>query len=96
MSILRKNIDEHPYTGIRGANGYLKVKEKGSYIDKFFDGTPDFEQVEHITQGKIYKVIKIEGLGDVEDITIINDIGEEDTLADYFFEEIQEGNYDYQ
>lgn len=39
--------------------------------------------------GKIYDVIRVEGLGDCEDVTIIDDLGNETELADFFFEEIE-------
>ena len=88
MGILKRNIDSNPYTGIRQVEGYLKIKDKGSWLDKFFNNTPNYEQVKNIMQGKIYKVVSIEGLGDVEVVSIIDDIGNVQTLSDFFFEEV--------
>ena len=89
MSVLRKNIDANPYTGKRSTGGkYLKVKENAEWLNGFFDGTPNYDQVVGVTRGKIYEVVAIEGHGDCEDITIIDDNGNEHTLGDFFFEEV--------
>jgi hypothetical protein len=47
-----------------------------------------YKQVVGVTRGKAYEVIAIEGHGDCEDITIIDDNGNEQTLGDFFFEEV--------
>lgn len=89
MSVLRKNIDANPYTGKRNVSGkYLRVKENAKWLDGFFDGSQDYDQVIGVTRGKIYEVVAIEGHGDCEDITFIDDNGNEKTLADFFFEEV--------
>ena len=85
--ILKDNIDDHPYTGIREVTGKLRVKT-ASWLDGHFNGSINCEQVRNITRGKIYDVVRVEGLGDCEDVTIIDDSGNEQTLADFFFEEI--------
>ena len=88
MSVLRKNIDANPYTGKRNINGeYLRLKTD-KWLDKFFDGTVNVEQVKGVTRGKIYEVVAIEGFGDCEDVTIIDDNGNELELGDFFFEEV--------
>ena len=91
MSVITENIDVHPYTGIRNVKGKVRVKthEEAPYLDNFFNGHPNIEQIQNITRGKEYEVIKVEGFGDAEDITIIDDIGEEQELGDFFFEEIE-------
>ena len=87
MSILRENIDVYPYTGKRTISaGYLKVKENAEWLNGFFDGTPCYKQVIGVTRGKIYEVVAIEGHGDCEDVTIIDDNGNEQILGDFFFE----------
>lgn len=88
MSVLRQNIDSNPYTGERKVKGQLRASTK-EWLNPFFDGTPNYSQVTGITRGKIYDVISVEGFGDCEDITFINDNGEEETLGDFFFEEIE-------
>lgn len=89
MSVLRENIDANPYTGKRSVNRkYLKVKENAYWLNGFFDGSPDYDQVIGVTRGKTYEVIAIEGHGDCEDITIVDDNGNKQTLADFFFEEV--------
>lgn len=89
MGVLRENIDANPYTGKRNTNGkYLRVKENAKWLDGHFDGTPNYNQVIGITRGKVYEVVAIEGFGDCEDITIIDDNGNEQTLGDFFFEEV--------
>lgn len=88
MSVLRKNIDANPYTGKRSVSGqYLRLSTKES-LTHFFDGTPTVEQVEGVTRGKVYEVVAIEGFGDCEDVTIIDDNGNRQELADFFFEEV--------
>lgn len=88
MSVLRENIDANPYTGKRSINGeYLKVKENAEWLNGFFDGSPMYKQVIGITRGKVYEVVAIEGHGDCEDVTIIDDNGNEQILGDFFFEE---------
>lgn len=88
MSVLRKNIDSNPYTGIRSVSGkYLRLRTD-EHLTHFFDGTPTVEQVEGVTRGKVYEVVAIEGFGDCEDVIIIDDNGNEKRLADFFFEEV--------
>lgn len=91
MSIITPNIDASPYTGVRNVKGKVRVKthEDASWLDNFFNGTEHYDQVTGVTRGKVYNVIKTEGFGDVEDITIIDDNGEEQTLGDFFFDEIK-------
>ena len=89
MSVLRENIDANPYTGKRTTNKkYLRVKENVKWLNGFFDGNPDYDQVVGVTRGKIYEVVAIEGHGDCESITIIDDNGNEHVLCDFFFEEV--------
>ena len=89
MSVLRKNIDATPYTGKRTTSEkYLRVRDNAKWLDGFFDGTPNYNQVVGVTRGKIYEVVAIEGYGDCENITIIDDNGKNQTLADFFFEEV--------
>ena len=89
MNVLRENIDANPYTGKRRVSGkFLRVKENADWLNGYFDGTSNYEQVIGITRGKIYEVVAIEGFGDCEDITIIDDNGNELVLADFFFEEV--------
>lgn len=90
MSIITENIDEMPYTGVRKVRGKIRVKPatpEHAWLDNYFTGDEGYTKVENVTRGKEYEVVKVEGYGDVEDITIINDIGEECTLGSFFFEE---------
>ena len=87
--ILTEYIDSHPYTGERNIKGYLKLSTK-KYFDHFFDGSLNYQQVENITRGKIYEVISVIGYGDGEDVVILDDNGNEQRLADWFFEELTE------
>ena len=91
MSVITKNIDACPYTGTRSVTGKVRAKtaEEAPHLDGFFNNTPNWDQVTGITRGKVYNVIKVEGFGDCEDITIIDDNGEEQSLADYFFVEVE-------
>lgn len=87
MAILMKSIDAHPYTGKRNIKGQLRLSTK-PWLDNYFNGTPDWDQVTGVTRGKIYEVIGIEGFGDCEDVIFINDNGNSQRLADFFFEEV--------
>ncbi len=89
MSVLRENIDSSPYTGERKVKGKLRLSTK-EWLDNFFNGTPNWEQVTGVTRGKIYDVVSVEGFGDGEDVTFINDNGEEQTLGSFFFEKVAE------
>ena len=94
-NVITSNIDNHPYVGIRNVVGKVRFKDltNNSYIRRYFDGTPDVEQIRNITPGKIYDVVKVEGYGDCEDITILDDIGSEQRLMAYFFEEVNERSW---
>ena len=85
MSIITPNIDASPYTGIRN----VKTHNDAPWLDNFFNGKENCDQITGITRGKTYDVISVEGFGDVEDITIIDDNGTKQTLGDFFFDEIE-------
>lgn len=89
--VLRENIDKYPYRGMREVKGKLRIKthDEASWLDGFFNNTSGYSQVKNVTRGKIYDVVSIKGLGDCEDVTFINDIGEEQRLGDFFFAEIE-------
>mgnify|MGYP007101902766 CR=1 FL=1 len=90
--VFTRNIDVFPYTGVREVEGYLKLSTK-EFLKHYFDGTKKYEQVKNATRGKIYKVVKAVGYGDVEDFVIIGDNGDELTLGSFFFEELTEEEY---
>lgn len=51
------DLDEHPFTGLRKLSMPFKARIKNTeYIRKFFDGTPNFSQVEDVTIGKVYEI----------------------------------------
>ena len=83
-TILTNNIDKSPYVGVRDVTGKLRISTS-SWLDKYFNGDKNAEQVTNITRGKVYDVLRIEGFGDCEDVTIIDDSGNEQTLASFFF-----------
>ena len=67
------DLDEHPFTGLR----------------KFFDGTPNFSQVEDVTIGKVYEIHAVNGYGDVSDFIFTDDLGNENRLGSFFFEDAE-------
>lgn len=79
-----------PYTGVRNVKGKVRAKtsEEAPWLDVYFDGTSNADQVKGVTRGKVYDVVRVEGFGDCEDVTIIDDNGEEHELADFFFAEV--------
>ena len=44
-----------------------------------------------MTPGKIYEIYKVEGYGDCADFYFKDDSGKEQYLADFFFEEVENG-----
>ena len=88
MSVLTQNIDCCPYTGTREVKGKLRVST-AAHLDKYFDGSDNVEQVENVTRGNIYDVVRVVGFGDCEDVVFIDDLGQEQTLGDFFFEEVE-------
>lgn len=87
---MKKNLDKYPYTGVRNAETKVRVRtsEEAPWLDGYFNGAQDCEQVSNITRGKVYNVIKTIGYGDCESFVVINDVGEEYVLCDFFFETI--------
>lgn len=83
-------LSTYPYTGDRPAKGKLKVPTTRDWIKPYFNGTPNYEQVTGLTLGKTYTVVKTTGYGDVEDVTVINDDGIEQSYGSFFFEEVEE------
>ena len=59
------------------------------YIRKFFNGTPDVEQVENATIGKVYEIHAVEGYGDAADFIFTDNTGKEASLGDFFFEDAE-------
>ena len=87
MGVLTKDIDSRPYTGKRTVKGRLRLSEKPS-LDVFFGGNPDVVPITGVTRGKVYEVVSIEGFGDGEDVTFIDDNGTLQCPGDFFFEEV--------
>ena len=87
--IFTDDIDKYPYTGAVEVSGKVRVID-APHIRPFFDGTENYEQVRNITIGKVYSVVGKEGLGDVEDIFIIDDLNQVARLGSFFFEEVPE------
>lgn len=87
-------LDNCPYTGEYDCSNHpIKVKlvdfETKPWLKRYFDGTENVEQITTITPGKEYEVVGYEVMGDVADVTIINDNGEEETFMECFFEDIE-------
>ncbi|MBU5331431.1 hypothetical protein KQI61_04415 [Anaerocolumna aminovalerica] len=86
------DLDSHPYSRKFECKTSLKAKfvnlEEKYWLKKFFDNTPNVEQVTDVTPGKVYDVVAYEVMGDVADITIINDRGERADFMECFFEEV--------
>lgn len=87
MSVLTENIDSRPYTGKRSVIEKLRISN-ADYLNDFFNGAENVEQIKAVTRGKTYDIVAIEGFGDAEDVTFIDDKGNEQTLGDFFFEEL--------
>ena len=83
------DLDSHPFTGEYNVNFKARIAQN-DHVKKFFDGTAGVEQVQNVTPGKIYEIYKIEGYGDFADFYFKDDVGKEQCLADFFFEEAEE------
>lgn len=84
------DLDEHPFTGLRKLSMPFKARIKNTeYIRKFFDGTPNFSQVEDVTIGKVYEIHAVNGYGDVSDFIFTDDLGNENRLGSFFFEDAE-------
>ena len=85
------NLDSRPSCRVVKLDTPIKVKlvdfEDKKWLKGHFDGTENYQQIEHIIPNKEYNMIAYETMGDVADITIINDIGEEYDIMECFFEE---------
>ena len=88
--VFKRNIDVFPYTGEREVKGFLKISER-EFLNPWFN--ENNEDLKNIKRGKIYKVVRAVGYGDVEDFVIIDDNGEELTLGSFFFEELTDEEY---
>lgn len=83
------NMDKHPATGNVNTDFYARLSTK-SYLDGFFKGDKNYEQVTGVTRGKIYHIHAVELIGDAVDVRFIDDNGEERRLAINFFENPEE------
>jgi len=88
--VFTRNIDMFPYTGEREVKGFLKISER-EFLNPWFNENNEY--LKNIKRGKIYKVVRAVGYGDVEDFVIIDDNGEELTLGSFFFEELTDEEY---
>lgn len=81
-----KNLDAWPFTGIRHVN-FDALLILTPFTKPFFDGSPDHEQLQNITPGKIYHITEVKGFGDVADFFFLDDTGTKTKLGSFFFEE---------
>ena len=88
--VFTRNIDIFPYSGEREVEGFLKISER-EFLNPWFN--ENNEHLKNIKRGKIYKVVRAIGYGDVEDFVIIDESGEEITLGSFFFEELTNEEY---
>lgn len=85
-----EDLDAHPFTGLEKLSMPFKARIKNTeYIRKFFDGTPNFSQVEDVTVGKVYEIYAVEGYRDVSDFIFTDDLGNENRLGSFFFEDAE-------
>lgn len=86
MDRLDFNTDKYPFTGKRKVDIPVIASRK-EHLNGYFDGSKNYEQVTGITRGNQYTVVEVEGYGDVFDVTIVNDDGQLQTFASFFFED---------
>ena len=84
-------MDSHPFVGRRTVNPPIRVRLKDNkHIRRFFDGTPNYEQVTNLTIGKVYEIYEVEGFGDVADAFVIGDNDKVEEIAIDWFEAVKE------
>ena len=80
------DLDSHPFSGLLKLSIPFNVKVKNDeYIERFFNGTPNYGQVKDVTIGKVYTIYAVEGYGDVADFIFMNDVGIETRLGRFAF-----------
>ena len=58
------DLDSHPFSGLLKLSIPFNVKVKNDeYIERFFNGTPNYGQVKDVTIGKVYTIYAVEGYG---------------------------------
>lgn len=78
-----------PFTGRIEINPPIRAKIRNTEkIRHFFDGSKDYVQVTDITMDKTYEIYAVEGFGDVSDVFIKDDNGNEKELISDWFEEV--------
>ena len=78
---------EHP------ADFLVKLTSEEPYrtrIIKHLTGVFSYKPFTTISLDKSYKVIKVTGYGDIFEVTIINDLGLEETFSEWMFEDYKE------
>lgn len=65
----------------------LRLSEE-TWLDMFFNGAPCVDQVKGVTRGEVYNVIEAGSPESCEDVAFINDDGEIQHLASFFFEKV--------
>lgn len=80
------NCDKHPFTGIINVNFNAKISEE-NWIKPYFNGHPNYEQIENITPGKTYHIYRIEGYGDICEFYLKDDTDTETKLGNFLFTE---------
>lgn len=88
MDRLDYDTDKRPFTGKRSVDIPVTLSDK-EWIKGYFDGSKDYDQITGVSKGKVYTIIEVEGYGDVFDVTFVDDNGELQTLASFFFEDIK-------
>jgi hypothetical protein len=80
------NIDRYPFTGKMTVNIPVVASTK-EWLNKYYNGAENVEQVSGVTRGKEYLITEVEGFGDVFDVTFEDDFGNQQTLGSFFFED---------
>lgn len=87
MDRLDYNTSKHPFTGKRKVN-IPAIISNAEWLNKYFDGTENVEQVTGVTRGKQYLITEVDGYGDVFDVTFLDDNEREQTLGSFFFKDV--------
>lgn len=87
------NLDSHPSTTKRETS-FDVVASEADWLKPYFNGDPKYDQVEGVTQGKIYHIHKVVPIGDVADYYFMDDNGKEQALGNFFFEKPKENPCD--
>ena len=94
MTTRLHDLEDRHFTGRIEIDPPIKVKLKSMEelkrckLSCFFDGSESCEQIKRVTMGREYEIHAVEGFGDMIDVFVTDDFGEEYRILSAFWEEV--------